>query len=189
MGFGLILVGLAFLTGVEAGFGVVGYALICMGCMRLAVLHDDFKVCAYLSLLNIPYTLLSGLDMFGVYKNQLLTGCLNVCHYVFSAVMFWYFCMRIRAISLSGDDEKLASSAIRNGLMAVLYYIWTFAVLLIPLIRTNVMVGVLTLFKYALIVLGILFLLSCGAKITTASQMQKEQREAVKPVSVKKEKK
>jgi hypothetical protein len=39
------------------------------------------------------------------------------------------------------------------------------------------MVGILALFKYLLIACGILFLLSCGAKITTPSQIAKENRE------------
>ena len=109
-----------------------------------------------------------------------MVGCLNVAHFVFSAAMFWYFCIRIREIAREGDDPKLASAAMRNGLMAVTYYLWTFAVLIIPYIRNTVIVGIVALFKYVLIACGIMFLLSCGAKITTREQMAKEAIEAAK---------
>ncbi len=177
MGFGLILVGLALLVGVEAGFGVVGYILIFVGCRRLSRIHDDFNICAILALLNVPYSLASALTLFNVLpQGNVVVNSLNVMHFVFSAAMFWYFCMRIRYVALSGEDEKLASSALRNGLMSVMYYFWTFLVLVLPFIRNTVMVGIIALFKYLLIVCGILFLLSCGAKITTPSQMAKENR-------------
>ncbi len=183
MGFGLILVGLALLVGVEAGFGVIGYILIFVGCRKLSRIHDDFNICAILALLNVPYSLASALTLFKVLpQGNIVVNSLNVMHFVFSAAMFWYFCMRIRSIALSGDDEKLASSALRNGLMSVMYYFWTFLVLILPFIRNTVMVGILALFKYLLIVCGILFLLSCGAKITTPSQMAKENREKAKNV-------
>ncbi len=181
MGFGLILVGLALLIGVEAGFGIVGYILIFAGCRKLSRIHDDFTVCGILALLNIPYSAVSALTLFKVLpEGNLITGCLNVTHYIFSAAMFWYFCMRIRAIAMEGDDHKLASSALRNGLMSVMYYLWTVAVLILPFIRNTVMVGILALFKYILIACGILFLLSCGAKITTPSQMAAEERARTK---------
>ncbi len=183
MGFGLILVGLALLVGVEAGFGVIGYILIFVGCRKLSRIHDDFNICAILALLNVPYSLASALTLFKVLpQGNIVVNSLNVMHFVFSAAMFWYFCMRIRSIALSGDDEKLASSALRNGLMSVMYYFWTFLVLILPFIRNTVMVGILALFKYLLIVCGILFLLSCGAKITTPSQMAKENRDKAKNV-------
>ncbi len=183
MGFGLILVGLALLVGVEAGFGVIGYILIFVGCRKLSRIHDDFNICAILALLNVPYSLASALTLFKVLpQGNVVVNGLNVMHFVFSAAMFWYFCMRIRSIALSGDDEKLASSALRNGLMSVMYYFWTFLVLILPFIRNTVMVGILALFKYLLIVCGILFLLSCGAKITTPSQMAKENRDKAKNV-------
>jgi hypothetical protein len=178
MGFGVILVGLALLIGVEAGFGVVGYLLIFAGCRKLSRIHDDFNVCACLALLNLPYSLVSGLTLFKILpQGNLAVNCLNVMHFVFSAAMIWYFCIRIRAIAISGDDEKLASSALRNALMSVMYYLWTFLVLVLPFMRNTVMVGILALFKYLLIACGILFLLSCGAKITTPSQIAKENRE------------
>ncbi len=181
MGFGLVLVGLALLIGVEAGFGVVGYLLIFAGCRKLSRIHDDFTVCGILALLNIPYSAVSALTLFKVLPDgNLITGCFNVTHFIFSAAMFWIFCMRIRAIALEGEDQKLASSALRNGLMAVMYYVWTVAVLLLPFIRNTVMVGILALFKYILIACGILFLLSCGAKITTPSQMAEEERRRMK---------
>lgn len=181
MGFGLILVGLALLIGVEAGFGVVGYLLIFAGCRKLSRIHDDFTVCGILALLNIPYSAASALTLFKILPDgNLISGCLNVTHFIFSAAMFWIFCMRIRAIALEGDDQKLASSALRNGLMSVMYYVWTVAVLLLPFIRNTVIVGILALFKYILIACGILFLLSCGAKITTPSQMAEEERRRMK---------
>ena len=181
MGFGLVLLGLAFLIGVEAGFGVIGYTLIFIGCRKLSRIHDDFTVCGILALLNLPYSVASALTLFGVLKQgNLLTGCLNVAHFVFSAAMFWYFCIRIREIAREGEDPKLASAAMRNGLMAVTYYLWTFAVLIIPYIRNTVIVGIVALFKYILIACGIMFLLSCGAKITTREQMAKEAIEAAK---------
>lgn len=183
MGFGLILVGLALLVGVEAGFGVIGYILIFVGCRKLSRIHDDFNICAILALLNVPYSLASALTLFKVLpQGNIVVNSLNVMHFVFSAAMFWYFCMRIRSIALSGDDEKLASSALRNGLMSVMYYFWTFLVLILPFIRNTVMVGIIALFKYLLIVCGILFLLSCGAKITTPSQMAKENRDKAENV-------
>ncbi len=181
MGFGIILCGLALLIGVEAGFGVIGYPLICYGCIKLSRVHDDFKICAVLALLNIPYSAASGLTIFGVLPaNNIATNCLNVMHYVFSAFMFWYFCMRIRAIAKEGDDEKLASNAIFNGLMAVSYCVWTLAVLFIPFIQNTIIAGLLVLLKYVLIIMGIFFLLSCGAKITTPSQMAKELADEIK---------
>ena len=175
MGFGIILCGLALLIGVEAGFGVIGYPLICYGCIKLSRVHDDFKICALLALLNIPYSAASGLTLFGVLPaNNMVTNCLNVMHYVFSAFMFWYFCMRIRAIAKEGEDEKLTSSATFNGLMAISYCVWTLAVLFIPFIQNTIIAGLLVLLKYVLIIMGIFFLLSCGAKITTPSQMARE---------------
>lgn len=178
MGFGLILVGIALLIGVEAGFGVMGYLLIFAGCRRLSRIHDDFNICAVLALLNVPYSFVSALTLFKVLpQGNIVVNCLNVMHFVFSAAMFWYFCVRIRAVALSGEDEKLASSALRNALMSVMYYLWTFLVLILPFMRNTVMIGILALFKYLLIACGILFLLSCGAKITTPSQMAKENRE------------
>lgn len=181
MGFGLVLLGLAFLIGVEAGFGVIGYTLIFIGCRKLSRIHDDFSVCGILALFNLPYSVASALTLFGVLKQgNLLVGCLNVAHFVFSAAMFWYFCIRIREIAKEGDDPKLASAAMRNGLMAVTYYLWTFAVLIIPYIRNTVIVGMVALFKYVLIACGIMFLLSCGAKITTREQMAKEALDAAK---------
>lgn len=181
MGFGIVLLGLALLIGVEAGFGVIGYPLICCGCIKLSRVHDDFKICAILALLNIPYSAASALTLFGVLPaNNLLTNCLNVMHYVFSAFMFWYFCMRIRAIAKEGDDEKLASSATFYGLMSASYCLWTLAVVFIPVIQNTVIAGLLVLLKYVLLVLGIFFLLSCGAKITTPSQMAKEKADELK---------
>lgn len=187
MGFGIILVGILFLLGVEAGFGVIGYLLIAYGCVKLSRIHDDFLLCGILSLLNLPYTLVSGLTMFGVFpEGNVVCNCLNVAHYVFSAAMFWIFCIRIRKIARLGEDEKLASAALRNGLMAVMYFLWIFAALLIPAIRNTTVLGILTLFKYAIILLGVMFLLSCGAKITTPSQMEKELRQENKPAKTKK---
>lgn len=174
----MVLFGLALLIGVEAGFGVIGYPLICYGCIKLSRVHDDFKICAVLALFNIPYSAASALTMFGVFPaNNTVTNCLNVAHYVFSAFMFWYFCMRIRAIAKEGDDEKLASNATFNGLMAVSYCVWTLAVLFIPFIQNTIIAGLLVLLKYVLLVMGVFFLLSCGAKITTPAQMAREKAE------------
>lgn len=189
MGFGITLLGLALLIGVEAGFGVVGYPLICYGCMKLSRVHDDFKICALLALFNIPYSAASGLTMFGILpENNTVTNCLNVMHYVFSAFMFWYFCMRVRAIAKEGEDEKLASNALFNGLMAVSYCVWTLAVLFIPFIQNTVIAGLLVLLKYVLIVMGIFFLLSCGAKITTPSQMAKDRAAELAQINKKQKK-
>ncbi len=177
MGFGLITIGLALLMGVEVGFGLVGYPLMFAGFRRLTRIDDDFLICGVLALLNIPYSAVCLLELLGVVgTDSVIAGCLTVANYVFSAVMYGLFFQKIRRIAIDGGSAPLERESTGCLLMFGLYYVFSLAAVFIPVIRSTLLVGVLTVFRYLLIAFGILLLLNCGAKITTAEVIEREMR-------------
>ncbi len=85
--------------------------------------------------------------------------------------------MAISQTAKKGGSIKLANGAISRLYLTEIFYLWALVIIFIPSINTGTLSMLLIIFRYCVGIINFLFLYTCYAQITTASQVEKDNRD------------
>ena len=184
MGFGLCVLGYLLIIFDSFYVGVIGWPLLAWGFFKLGKVRRSFFFAAALCVLCALY---SGCELLDLAKVIALdrTGevyfALHLAYIVLGACIHLVYLLSVRDIALEGGDMKTAMHALSWLAFTELYYVACAASAFIVKNGATgsqiaqVIGNVTVIMKYIIGFTNLWFLYGCYARITTVSQMEKDE--------------
>ena len=182
MGFGLCVLGYLLTVFDTFYAGVLGWPLLAAGFFKLAKVRGSFMYAALMSVLCTAYSVADVMVLL-----KLLDGngrfylAIHVAYIVLGACIHLVYLLSIRSMAIEGGDMNIAVRALIWLAFTELYYVCS-AVSAVTLFgaeeisyASQVLGNVIIIMKYAVGFTNLWFLYGCYAKITTVSQMEKDE--------------
>ena len=177
MGFGICLIGYAFLLLYEFGGGIFASVLMGYGFFLVSRLEKRFLAAALSALFMLPHSILLLLDAFSYIKLDQMPTLYLISYLVYLlawlSVSFWYL-TSVRRIARACEAPKLAAKASNRLYLTALFICTAVVFVLLQEIASMVMGVLLYIVQYVVIILNILFLHTCQILITSEKEYEKD---------------
>ncbi|MDD4125576.1 MAG: hypothetical protein PHW77_07635, partial [Eubacteriales bacterium] len=175
MGFGICSLGYLMIIFDSIGGGLIGWPLLAYGFWKLSSVNKSFKTASVLSILALEYSVVNFLVICEFISDEKMFYRVSYAAYLaIMAALHYAFMMAIRQTAQKGGSAKLANGAASRLYMTEVFYFWALIIIFLPSLNTGTLSMLLILFRYCVGFINLLFLYTCYAQITTASQMEKE---------------
>ncbi|MBQ6043394.1 MAG: hypothetical protein IJK33_03335 [Clostridia bacterium] len=197
MGFGLCVLGYLLIIFDSFYAGVIGWPLLAWGFFKLGKVRKSFFASCALCAVCTLYSVCELLDLAKIItldKTGELYFALHLAYILLGACIHLIYLLSVRDIALEGGDMKIAMNALAWLAFTEFYY--ALCIISAYLVKggatgsefAQIVGNVTIIMKYLIGFTNLWFLYGCYTKITTASQMEKDE-ETMRRIAEKEEQK